>query len=585
MTGFFLTNGLENEIYNIGYDIMNQDNKDKGVCIMKRLILICLISITSTILFTQVPDWLWATRASGVSGSSQSVTVDNLGNHYIIGYYGVAASFGNTTLTCNGIKDVFIAKLDCDGNWLWAVNAGGILEDFGSDIVVDNFGNVYVTGCFKDIATFGTTQLTSIGYTNIFIAKLDPEGNWLWALQSEGTYPDYMIIRPKLAIDSTNHLYLSHYFNGVISFGNLTPLTSISTSSIFIAKLDADGNWLWAIQPSGTGGSGSTDIVVDGSDNIFLTGGFNGTVIFGANQLTSIGNSDVLIAKLDSNGNWLWALRAGGSSRSIYCTSIALDNLGNICLSGDFSDTASFGDFTLTSSGWINENIFVVKLDNSGNILWAKSSEGVGPNHEFGAVIDNEGYIYITGSFNHTVIMGFSQLTSLGNNDLYIAKLDSNGNWLWAERAGGNGYELAYGITFDSLGNISITGEYGSTSGLGPDSLVVNGTGSIFVAKLATGVVGIEDEVLPSSSGLSVLSNAYPNPFRKGETAQIKVEIPERVNGTLSLYNLKGQCINTYFLRSGSHQISFDSRNLATGIYIYQLHTPSGVISKKLVLF
>jgi len=553
---------------------------------MKRLILICLLSIICTILFTQVPDWLWASRAGGYDNDiSYSIAIDNQGNHYITGAYGGTVSFGTTTLISSSVfLDVFIAKLDSNGNWLWAVSAGGASSDRGNSIAVDTCGNLYVTGDFRETANFGTTQLIGNGVTNIFVAKLDTDGNWLWVLQSVGTSPSDFVIRPSLAIDNANHVFVTGYFSGIMSFGNLPPLTNNGNYSLFISKLDSNGNWIWAKQAEGTGFSYSSNVTLEDSINIYLCGYFSGNIVIGITQLTSSGSSDVFAAKLDTNGNWLWAIRAGGTDYE-HCSSIALDNSEHIYLTGEFSGTASFGTITLTSS-WIGDyDIFIAKLDTSGNIIWAVGAGGVESDCGNSITVDNSDNIYLAGSFSNTAVFGSTSLTSSGVSDVLVAKLDSSGNWLWAEKAGGTASERVHDIALDSSGNLSITGYFNSSTGLGPDSLIVNGTGRIFVAKLHIGEVGVEDDIVPNNSVFPLLSNAHPNPFHRGETAQIKVEIPAREIGTLSFYNLKGQCIKTYSLRSGSHQISFDSKKLASGIYLYQLHTPSAIITKKLVLY
>ncbi len=136
------------------------------------------------------PFWSWAERAGGSSNDyGYGIAVDSSGNAFVTGYFrGSSADFGSTTLNSSGASDVFVAKLDSSGNWLWAERAGGSSADYGSGIAVDSSGNAYVTGFFRSpSADFGSTTLNSSGAYDVFVAKLDSSGNWLWAERAGGS--------------------------------------------------------------------------------------------------------------------------------------------------------------------------------------------------------------------------------------------------------------------------------------------------------------------------------------------------------------------------------------------------------------
>ncbi|MEN6446019.1 MAG: SBBP repeat-containing protein [Candidatus Cloacimonas sp.] len=270
--------------------------------------------------------------------------------------------------------DIFVAKLDSNGNWLWAKKVGGTSNDLGKSIAVDSNGNSYITGYFNGIATFGTATLTSSGGDDIFVAKLDSSGNWLWAKKAGGTGTDE---GNGIAVDANGNSYVTGYFGGrSATFGN-TILTSSSMFffDIFIAKLDSKGNWLWAKKVGGENDKEVKCIAVDAKGNSYVTGNFEGSAIIGTTNLTSNGWApDIFVAKLDRNGNWLWAKQAGGTSKD-YGYSIVVDVKGNSYVTGSFdSSNITFGTITLTSSGY--GGIFVAKIDSNGNWLWAKQAEG-----------------------------------------------------------------------------------------------------------------------------------------------------------------------------------------------------------------
>ncbi len=299
----------------------------------KYLVLFLILLWGAVVLEAQVPQWQWAVCAGGSSGvdASKSIAIDSQGNQYITGSFAGTVTFGSHTLTENGYRDVFVAKLDPSGNWLWAVHAGGVRTDYGYDIALDGAGNIWVTGSFVHEITFGSYTLTSgSNYSDIFIAKLDPDGNWLWAVMTGGIGDDETAA---IAIDGEGKAWVTGSFAGTATFGNHT-LTA-NNNSIFVAKLDPDGNWLWAVN---IGGTKPYYIALDGAGNAYVA-------------------ADNYVAKLDSTANWLWAAQTGNTIPS----DIDVDGEGNAWVTGGFEGTATFGSHTLTASGF--KDIFVAELE------------------------------------------------------------------------------------------------------------------------------------------------------------------------------------------------------------------------------
>ncbi|MFO7659794.1 MAG: SBBP repeat-containing protein, partial [Candidatus Cloacimonadaceae bacterium] len=258
--------------------------------------------------------------------------------------------------TSAGGWDIFTAKLDTDGNWLWAAGAGGNYNSGGLGISVDNFGNSYITGTYEATIMIGTESLSNSGNNDVFIAKLDTNGNWLWARRAGGTSND---ISSGIIVDNFGNCYVSGYFNGAADFG-ATLLTTGGNYDVFAVKLDANGNWLWAVNAGGTGNDYANALVLDRNNCcIFLTGSFYNAAQFGTNFMTSSGESDIFVARLDSDGNWLWATRGGGAS-SEEGLGISTDGKGNCYVTGEFYNDIQFGVMTLTGNG--NSDVYVVKL-------------------------------------------------------------------------------------------------------------------------------------------------------------------------------------------------------------------------------
>jgi len=370
-------------------------------------------------LSAQDTDWSWAKQAGGTSDDySYGIALDSNGNSYVTGYFQGSASFGSTTLSSSGGDDIFIAKLDSNGNWLWARRAGGSRAEYGREIAVDNNGDSYVTGSFYGSAIFGSTSLMSpeTWVPGCFIAKLDSNGNWLWAKKVDASNSNS---GSGIAVDSVGNSYVTGYLQGSASFGSTT-FSSVA-EDIFIAKLDGEGNWLWAKKAGGSNGDYGKSIAVDSSGNSYVTGNFFGSASFGNTTLNSgdTSFSDIFIAKLDSNGNWLWANKAGGLS-SDYSSCITVDSHGNSYVTGAFQSSASFGSTSLSSSGYFD--IFVAKLDVYGNWLWAERAGDTGSDYGRSIAVDIYGNAHVTGYFNGSPSFGSTTLISSGIEDIFIAR-------------------------------------------------------------------------------------------------------------------------------------------------------------------
>jgi hypothetical protein len=333
--------------------------------IMKKIILLCIFLLMFvTLLIAQAPEWQWANQA-GSTGTDEGkeIAIDADGNSIVTGSFTNTATFGSYTLTSSGNSDIFVAKMDTNGNWLWATKAGGTDVDNGNGIEVDTSGNSYVTGYFNDTATFGSYSLTSSAGYDIFVAKIDANGNWLWATQAGGLGSD---IGYAIALDFEWNCYVTGHFSTTATFGSYT-LPPSGNMDIFVAKMNSDGNWLWATQAGGTLSIHGYGISIDAVGSSYITGDLYGTGTFGTYTLISDGVFDIFVAKVDANGNWLWATKAGGTNYN-FGYGIATDSSGNSYITGSTSGTATFGSYSLISS---NRVIFVAKMDVNGNWLWA----------------------------------------------------------------------------------------------------------------------------------------------------------------------------------------------------------------------
>lgn len=418
-----------------------------------KAVCICLILLWAVCLAAQTYEWFWAvTPASEYQMDMWDMASDAQGNQYILGHFAYSATFGTTTLTFSG-GGVFVAKVDSQGNWLWASGADFLSSaSYDGSIAVDETGNAYIAGQFSGSVSFGTTTLTSVGSLDIYTAKLNSSGNWLWAVRSGGTDADYC----SGAAAGNGGVYISGSFRNTTTFGSITLTGNINVDYMYCARLDSSGNWLAAVCGSAEYGN---CVSLDGSGNVYVAGKFFPPADFGS--FTNIWG-DVYIAKLDADLNWLW-VRTGNVNNWGQGLSLAVDAIGHSYLAGSFTGSASFGDL-LESYNYTYSDMYVAKLDSNGqDWLWARSAGGAGEDIGWDIALDELGAAYVTGSFKGSVYFGSYPAFATGTynaSDIFVTKLDTDGNWQWVNTAGWDYNEAGLSIEVDACRNAFVSGEF-----------------------------------------------------------------------------------------------------------------------------
>lgn len=451
-------------------------------------------------------DFVWARAVGGTGGDAgRSIATDSAGNVYTAGTFSGTVDFDPGTEVYNlvsaGDTDIFVSKIDSTGTFVWAKRMGGIYTDYGLDIALDSTGNVYVTGYFEATADFdpgtATCNLTALGMEDIFVSKLDNMGNLLWAKAMGGTSYDSGCA---IAVDDAGNVCIAGDFRGTADFDPGTGTYSLTAGpqDVFVLKLDSTGAFVWASQINGASGNAVFDLAMDGMGNLYATGFFDGTSDFdpgtGTFHLTSAGLDDVFVLKLDSTGAFVWAKRIGGAYTD-EGLGIALDGAANVYCTGYFRDVVDFDpgteNYSLTAAGY--DDIYVLKLDDTGNFVWASAMGGTHYDHGCSIAVDSIGNVYTTGYFQDTADMdpgsSLFNLTSAGNDDVFVSKLDNAGNFVWAKAVGGSYFDDGYAISTDLSNNVCVTGHFGAQvdfdPGLDTYNLTVVGNLDAFTMKLA----------------------------------------------------------------------------------------------------
>jgi hypothetical protein len=578
---------------------------------MKHILSLGLVFVLFSSQLSVAQNFQWAKKMGGTynqswslpaSDKGSSISVDADDNIIVGGIFKETSDFDpgpNTfNLTSQGGHDMFVTKLNASGDFLWAVSFGNDDAsgdgDRGVSVDTDASGNVYCTGSFKGTVDFNpgssTYELTSVGSSDIFVLKLSPTGDLIWVKQIAAKSSDF---ERTITIDPLGNVCLTGSFIGTVDFdpgvnsfdlssAGSGPFPTINYLDAFVCKLDSDGEFLWAKALGGLSDDEGTSIITDNVGNIYTTGYFLYSADFDPStavyELTSAGYRSPFICKLDASGNLVWAknFATQGSSATGTPSSIFVDVLGNVYTTGVFSGMIDFdpgtGTLVLDDAGsFSGSDAFVTKLDPSGNLEWAKQLGGNDDEEGYSILVDALGDVYTVGMYQADADFDpgpfINELEAVANShDMFISKLSSAGDFVWAKSIGGNSpsKDIAWSMDFSSTGNIYVTGQFYATADFNPaggtSNMTSSGSADIFVLALdgfATSgpSTGITDHNQITSLGL------FPNPSQ----GMFTLSSPEY--GRISIYNTLGERVIEKVVAEGKTIIEL--LEPTAGVYLY----------------
>ncbi|MEP7264975.1 MAG: T9SS type A sorting domain-containing protein, partial [Bacteroidota bacterium] len=489
------------------------------------------------------------------------------------GYFMDSIQFGPITLHGNGTLDSYFAKLDSNGNTLWATTFVGTGDDFGDQLKADASGNLYMLGTYSDSVTIGTVTLHSLGHKDLFIVKADPSGNIQWVKSGGSSGFDEVFT---MQFDITGNLCFVAAFQDTAFFGTNT-LISAGSYDIALLKYDANGNCLLATRFGGTGSDVPTGMDIDQNNNIYITGQISGTVQMGSNTLISNGAWDIFLAKCNPSGNVLWTRSYGGIADD-GSTNIVVGADKSIYIAGVFHNTVTIGTSTLTSAG--DNDVFIAKFDSGGTVQYAgnaASSAFLDIIFVDNLAIDNNGNFYVTGFYGNNCNFGAGNVA--GVYDVFVASYNSNCVLRWVKTANGPGFQNSrntYGIA-QNKGSIYIAGSFVNDMSFDNSPLALQSVGfsDVFYAKI--------DQTLTTISTHDELLNQYqiyPNPVQDNLTITAiskNTDHPFRI----SILDVQGKQVIQD--RTAIDNIIMDTHALSRGIYQLVITDKNGVFVKKLI--
>lgn len=560
------------------------------------LLLACFVQNS----FAQAPvprQWHWVT--GGQSGTSYPVihasVADTFRNVYITGYYRSNITFNNQSYTGRGSRNIFLAKIDSNGNALWFYNLPSHSLGEGTGVVLDKAGNAYMSFYFTDrIYPLNDTLHATSGLADIGVVKIKPNGQQQW-IKTWGTFETESI--SNLAIDANDQIYFTgNYATGrsgyTINFNGHT-LSNTDPYTQFLAKMDTSGTVLWAKNIAAPGYTHFNTIRANAQGELFITGAFPApTVNFNGTQLTRKPNTaeNMYLAKFDNSGNIQWARSAGSASRSgtnvLRGNDLCLDRSGNIYLVGDeanayYFDSVVFdnGMFITVSSG------FLAKYTASGQLIWVKK---VGQDYPGSPVwtdtkprhisMDRWQRIFISGYYHLSAVFGTDTLRATQSTyfDHFIACYDTAGNSSMGENLVRSG---AGPVSTTSSGAVYVCGTANMSMMFGNHHFQLSTVSGMFVAKLFVQPPKGENPNNIVRQGTAVDAPLiYPNPA----SVVLKMELPKLNFERLEIIDVQGRVWVKANVTQRHQQI--DLPDIPAGTYFIRFIGQEGTSSYPVVI-
>jgi len=561
-----------------------------------KLLAVCgfiVISIVNVAAQTAL-DWAHGSQGSGESQISVAkMMTDSSGYIYTYGYFSGSILLDpvNQTGQINTANDynydLYLCKWDSAGNLRLSFTLEGNANDTPTDFAIDQGGNLWLGGYFYGVIDLdpGTEEflISSVGETDLFLAKYNPEGELLWAGQFGSLSHES---GGHIAIDSSGKIYFGGNFSGTIDLDpgpeeyEVEPIGNDS----FICTLDSLGNFIKAGHFEGSGNIIINALKIDAEGNLWCGGSFGETVDIDPGEevfiLESPGSVSCFLVKSDPQGNFITALSYGGVE-DIAIENLVFNSLGSMLVTGNYTNNADFDPgpeaYTLNAVG-LND-CYVLSLDKDGIFNWVANVSGESNESGLDIAVDGYNNVYVTGYFYGIIDVdpgeGSFQMQSAGESNGFMLKLDNEGNFIWAKQL-----RSLHSIAGNCLlilddGSILESGFYFFNTDFDPDKplfiLQVSGWNEMFIRKLHNGLtVGIPE--ITSSYSFQI----YPNP-NKG-LVFVGISVPSRCR----IFDAGGRLVFQTDLNIGINQLN--QSDLIPGLYTVQAITLDQVLVKKILI-
>ena len=514
------------------------------------LIFISLIYLQEN--FSQTFQWVKSIPCSDEIDVKKIISVDD--NSFLLtGNYKGSINFDSQVISSIGDSDFFMSKHDSIGNLIWIKSFGGFDDIEIQDLALSSNKDVFICGTFEGSVLIDTILLTNPTDKNAFLARLDSNGNVLWAKNFESTSD---VEANAISFNKLNDKlsFVAVYEDDVL-FDTINQ-PAFGNSSLFFSVFNIDGSCDWYTEVSSQDEIEASSLEYDSIGNIYCLGNFEGNIFFQSNVISNISNKDLFLMKTDSTGNLIWFKSVGGSDDVEAAKLVIYDTC--LILIGKFSGTANFQNTSISSSG--DEDGFLLNLsfDNAENwIATFASNDEVSPKDIDVDVFKN---IYVTGSIKSDTYFGNVVVQNNSGEDLFFCKYNSNGNFQWVKSVGGSEDVKGISISLNNENDLLFSGNFEGSAFFDSFTLSALSDKDGFLGKLSTDSIFV---VSINSKTTSSNLNVYPNPTYD----QITLEMEEGYNGSINVevYDLTGKFLKT------TTNTTISMGEYAKGIYILKV--------------
>ncbi|MEM9888901.1 MAG: SBBP repeat-containing protein, partial [Bacteroidota bacterium] len=374
--------------------------------------------------------------------NAQDVVFDNSGNAYITGTFMDDFHIGDTTLTSSGNRDVYLAKFDSENNLIWAFQEGGSTTESDPKIAIDSQGDLILTVRFSSTFTIDTSNLNPIGSSDIFVAKYNSDGVPQWAQQLG--FSD-VGIKPSVAVDASDNIYLSGYFEGSTTIASTTLSNpSAGDYASYIIKMDTNGTAQWAQQLDVVDDDLTIYDIAVHANHVYVAGAMEGTVAtIGTDTYNVQGGLDGFFAQYDLDGNYVASSHLI-SSYYVECYTIAVDQNGNIFVGGYAFENMDFDGTTFQILG--GDCLFIAKYDSNQDLEWVRYQDQNDDSEINALCIDDESNLLGIGRFEGRMDFGATTVNTASNEyEVFVLKYDNDVNFKWIEKGTSNDLSRDFG--------------------------------------------------------------------------------------------------------------------------------------------
>jgi len=418
--------------------------------------------------------------------NASDVAIDSQGNMIVVGTYGSGSvSFGGSTFTGDAANDAFVVKFDGAGNHLWSIGTGSSDFQGAAGVAVDSQDNVIVVGSFTNQVNFGGGALDNSGnhFPDIFLVKLDKDGNQVWAQKFGDGIAD-TDFGNGVAVDPQDNIIITGQFQNQITIGSTTLKAASGGDgfSMLLAKFQPSGTPVFSKSYGDSKTQDGVDVATALDGSIALVGTTNGSIDFGGGNLVNTAGQRVVVAKLTANGDQTLARLFAGEGNSAGIA-VAFDKSGELYVTGNFKKSIDLGDGALTAEGSSDE-VFLGRYDTNGNLVYGVRFGDGGLDQVNDLAIDSMGYAVLVGKFGGSMrINSVQTLTATSAFDGFVMKVAPDGHGFWGVGVSGDQVQAVTGVAIGNGDFSIVSGSFNSNVDLGGGSKTAMQNTDMFVAK------------------------------------------------------------------------------------------------------